>query len=145
MWQPSGGRVDGALQLGGSDNAVSAPIPLDPAAGPFSVFAWVQGGGPGQVILAQEERADWLMADASRGLLMTELKYDGRTGRALCSQAPNADGDWHRVGLTWDGSNRILYVDDIEVRDTQAGLPSSTSPEIGGGSSRAVAVSVRLD
>jgi hypothetical protein len=76
------------------------------------------------------------MADASRGLLMTELKYDGRTGRALCSQAPITDGDWHRVGLTWDGSNRILYADDIEVaRDTQAGLPSSTSAlYIGAGS-----------
>jgi hypothetical protein len=37
------------------------------------------------------------------------------------------DGAWHRVGLTWDGSNRILYVDDVEVaRDTQTSPPSST-------------------
>jgi hypothetical protein len=29
--------------------------------------------------------------------------------------------------LAWDGSNRILYVDDIEVaKDTQSGLAGST-------------------
>jgi hypothetical protein len=31
------------------------------------------------------------------------------------------DGDWHRIGLVWDGSYRTLYVDDIEVaKDAQA-------------------------
>jgi len=36
------------------------------------------------------------------------------------------DGNWHRVGLTWDGSNSILYVDDIElVKDTQAQFDDS--------------------
>jgi len=34
--------------------------------------------------------------------------------------------NWHRVGLTWDGSTRILYVDDVQVaKDTQAGLVGS--------------------
>ena len=33
------------------------------------------------------------------------------------------DDNWHRLGFTWDGENRVLYVDDIEVaRDTQPGL-----------------------
>ena len=36
------------------------------------------------------------------------------------------DGNWHRLGFLWDGSDRILYVDDVEVaRDTQTGLGSS--------------------
>jgi hypothetical protein len=31
--------------------------------------------------------------------------------------------NWHRVGFTWDGSRRRLYVDDVLVaEDTQAGL-----------------------
>ena len=35
----------------------------------------------------------------------------------------NTDDNWHRVGFVWDGSQRILYVDDVEVaRDTVAGL-----------------------
>jgi len=67
---------------------------------------------------------------------MTELRSESRFGRALRSQAPITDGDWHRVGLMWDGSNRILYVDDIEVaKDTQVSLPSSAGDlHIGAGS-----------
>ena len=30
------------------------------------------------------------------------------------------DGQWHRIGVVWDGKYRILYADDKEVaRDTQ--------------------------
>ncbi len=126
IWLPGGGMVDGALLFDGTDDCVSAPFTLDPSAQSFSTFAWVKGGAPGQVILSREDGADWLMADASQGSLITELKNAGRSGRALCSEALITDGDWHRVGLTWDGSNRILYVDDIEVAtDTQPDLPSS--------------------
>jgi len=48
------------------------------------------------------------------------------------------DGDWHRVGLSWDGSNRILYVDDVAVaEDTQSELASSESGlYIGAGKNR---------
>ena len=59
---------------------------------------------------------------------MTELRHVG--GRAeeppLLSQTLITDGAWHHVGFVWDGSDRILYVDDAEVaRDTQVGLGSS--------------------
>lgn len=58
---------------------------------------------------------------------MTELEESGRGGRTLVSQAIITDGHWHRVGLTWDGSNRILYVDDIEVaKRAQGGFAGST-------------------
>ena len=46
--------------------------------------------------------------------------------RPLLSQTIVTNGNWHRVGVTWDGKNRILYVDDVEVaRDTQASLAAS--------------------
>jgi subtilisin family serine protease len=122
-WQPTRGKLGGVLQLNGVDDYVSTAFVLDPAAGPFSVFAWVKGGAPGQVILAQDKGTDWLMAGAPDGGLATELKSSGRTGKALKSAASVTDGAWHRVGLVWDSSNRILYVDDIEVtRDTQTTL-----------------------
>ena len=127
LWQPEGGRTGGALLLDGVDDYITAAFVLDPAAGPFSVFAWVKGGVPGQVIVSQVNGADWLMASASDGGLTTELKSSGRTGKALKSTAHVTDDAWHRVGLSWDGSNRILYVDDTEVaKDTQANLPIST-------------------
>jgi len=126
LWQTDGGKVGGALQLTGAPNFIMTKLARDPAQGLLSVFAWVKGGGPGQVIQSQAGGANWLMAGAGTGALATDLKESGRQGKSLTSTTVITDGDWHRVGLSWDGTNRILYVDDIEVaRDTQANLAGS--------------------
>ena len=123
MWQPDGGRIGGALAFDGQDDRLSTPFVLEPSAGPFSAFAWIKGGGPGQVVLSQDKGANWLMASSPGGVLVTDLKSAGRMGKSLTSTTVITDGNWHRVGFVWDGSYRILYVDGIEVaRDTQAGL-----------------------
>jgi len=122
--RPNGGQIDGALEFDGIDDYVGIPFVLDPALGSFSVFAWIKGGVPGQVIISQTAGADWLSADPSQGNLMTELRnIGGRVDQPpLLSQTLITDGAWHRVGLVWDGFDRILYVDDVEVaRDTQEG------------------------
>jgi Tol biopolymer transport system component len=125
-WQPEDGIVDGALQLDGIDDYVSTPFVLNPADGKFSVFAWIKGGGAGQVVIAQENGLNWLRADTLEGNLMTELKGPGRGATELLSQTIVTDGNWHRIGLVWDGSNRTLYVDDIAVaEDTQTNLEAS--------------------
>ena len=138
-WQPAGGTTGGALQLDGVDDYVDAGYALSPSSGPFSAFAWVKGGAAGQVILSQAGGVNWLMAGTPDGALTTELREPGRKGKPLVSQAAVTDGNWHRVGLTWDGSNRVLYVDNAEVaRDTQAALASSTGNiTIGAGSTPA--------
>jgi len=57
---------------------------------------------------------------------MTKLKSSGRSGCPLLSQTNITDGNWHHIGLVWDGANRILYVDDVAVaEDTQANLEGS--------------------
>jgi N-acetylneuraminic acid mutarotase len=125
-WQPTGGKVGGALELDGIDDCVTIPFLLNPADGPFSVFAWVNGGAPGQVAIAQQGGVNWLMVDPATGALTTELQKGGRNSKALYSDAAIADGAWHRVGFTWDGSNRTLYVDGIVVaKDTQTGLANA--------------------
>lgn len=122
VWWPDAGAVNGALQFDGATFAVGDPV-LDPSGGPFSVLAWVQGGAPGQVFLSQEGGANWLMADATSGCLMTELSSGGRAKGPLLSDVTIVDGTWHRVGLTWDGATRRLYVDDgLVADDTQSGL-----------------------
>ena len=124
FWQPEGGQVGGALQLDGIDDTINTPFILDPADAVFSVFAWVRGGGPGQVILSQVDGENWLMLDA-QGSLKTTLK-GSRRDPDLGSTVAITDDAWHRVGFTWDGVNRVLYVDDSEVaRDTQTGLQGS--------------------
>ncbi|MHC4192294.1 MAG: LamG-like jellyroll fold domain-containing protein [Planctomycetota bacterium] len=129
VWQPEGGHVDGALQLDGIDDYLSTPFVLNPADGPFSVFAWIKGGAPGQVVISQIGGANWLLADPSEGKLRTSLLRSGEGRSApqpLISEFIITDGAWHRVGFVSDASDRILYVDDVEVaRDTQGGLGSS--------------------
>ncbi len=124
FWQPEGGQGGGALQLDGAGDYVQTPNVLNPADGAFSVFAWVQGGAPGQVILSQVDGENWLMLDA-QGSLKTTLK-GSRRDPDLASTAAITDDAWHRVGFTMDGKNRILYLDDSEVaRDSQTGLQGS--------------------
>jgi hypothetical protein len=127
LWQPTGGMVGGAIGLDGVDDCVISDFVLNPTEKPFSVFAWVKGGSQGQVILSQIGGSTWLSIDSSDGNLITEIKAVGRGGAStLRSEVNITDGSWHRIGLVWNGSNRILYVDDIEVaRDTKAGLEGS--------------------
>jgi hypothetical protein len=126
LWQPEGGMIGGALQFNGMPNFVMAEAVRDPSEGPLSVFAWVKDGAPGQVVISQQTGANWLMGDPATGALMTELKSGGRQGKALSSDVAITDGDWHRVGFTWDGTTRRLYVDDLLVaEDTDVGLAQS--------------------
>ena len=126
VWQPECGKVGGALAFDGVDDCVFAQHGLNPADGPFSVFAWVQGGAPGQVVISQFNRANWLRADPASGCLATELCASGRSGVPLQSTTEITDGSWHRIGFVWDGTYRVIYVDDIPVaEDTQTGLESS--------------------
>ncbi len=130
QWEPAGGNKDGAIRLEGSGDFINTPFVLNPASGPFSVFAWIKGGLPGQVIASQKNGANWLMADIVNGALGTDLKEPGMTGRSatppgppLISSISVTDGDWHRIGFVTDGGNRILYVDGVEVAgDIVAGL-----------------------
>ena len=57
---------------------------------------------------------------------MTELKGPGRSTVPMLSQTTITDGNWHRIGLVWDGSHRTLYVDEIAVaEDAQDNLAGS--------------------
>ena len=128
IWQPDGGQVNGAILLDGVDDyIITAPV-LNPSVGPFSVLAWIKGGAPGQAVLSQAGGANWLCTDSLEGNLMTELKASGRGSAELLSQTIITDGNWHRIGLVWDGSHRQLYVDGVAVaEDTQVNLEESAN------------------
>jgi hypothetical protein len=126
VWLPTEGMVGGALLLDGTNDYVATQAVRDPSEGPLSVFAWVQGGAPGQVIVAQITGVNWLTTDEATGALKTDLKQSGRQGKSLVSDTVITDDNWHRVGLMWDGTNRSLYVDDVLVAtDTQTELSGS--------------------
>ncbi len=128
VWCPDAGAVDGALELDGTTFATADAV-LDPAGGSFSVLAWVQGGAPGQVLIAQIDGADWLAIDADYGTLKTTLA-PAATRKAippLVSDITITDGNWHRIAFVWDGATRALYVDETRVaEDAQPSLAPCT-------------------
>jgi len=137
-WQPASGKIDGALLLDGIDDYISTDFVLDPADGAFSVFAWIKGGAPYQVIISQADilagrstkpGSIWLCVDPLDGKLMTYLGLASAgspipPAPPLVSESVITDGQWHHIGFVWDGSYRALYVDGIEIaRDTTAQNP----------------------
>lgn len=134
VWQPDDGKKNGALQFDGIDDYVETDFVLNPAEGAFSVFAWIQGGAPGQVILSQADGIGtgeiWLGADALDGNLTTGLRPPG--GRSptppMVSDFVITDGQWYHIGIVvTEPGVRNLYADGIRVAfDTQpVELPSS--------------------
>jgi carboxypeptidase D len=128
LWQPGGGQLNGAIQLDGVDDCVIIGSLPNPIEGPFSVLAWIKGGAPGQVVLSQIGVANWLLADPTEGNLMTELTSPGQSALPLISQTTIMDDNWHHIGLVWDGTHRMLYVDSVVVaEDTQNTLVNSNN------------------
>ena len=134
-WQPDSGQVAGALEFDGIDDYIETDYILSPADGKFSVFTWIKGGAAGQVIISQADGSGsgetWLGITASDGNLMTGL-VPPPVGRfrpePLESQSVVTDGQWHHVGLIWDGEYRILYVNCTEVaRDTDVQNPPKSA------------------
>lgn len=115
MWRPESGMVDGALEFDGVEDHTVTFVAASLREGPFSVFAWAKGATPGQVVIAQQGAADWLSTDPVDGCLMTEFGSSTEVQMPLFSDAVITDGDWHRIGLVWDGTKRILCVDEEEV------------------------------
>jgi hypothetical protein len=137
IWQPADGTIDGALQFDGINDYVSTDYTLNPVNGSFSVFAWIKGGAPGQVIVSQTDAtagrttipgSTWLGTDLSNGTLITTL-MELQHG-PLVSEFVVTDGKWHHVGLVYDldGLMRHLYVDGLEVAsDTNLVNPEASN------------------
>ena len=110
------------MQFDGISDYLSVPFILNPAETVFSVFAWIKGGVPRQVIISQENDVNWLMADTEQGSLradisnpITQTRQGTQGGVPLISPTVITDGNWHGIGFVWDGSTRILDVDDVVV------------------------------
>jgi N-acetylneuraminic acid mutarotase len=135
VWQPTGGKFAGALEFDGIDDYVNTPFVFNPGKGSFSVFAWIKGGSPGQVIISQTgDFGDTLIKINPSCKLMTELGgiYFGN----LESEIVVTDGQWHHVGFVYDmdSLHRLLYVDGVLVAEDAtivSGMPSDEGMYIG--------------
>jgi hypothetical protein len=111
------GLDDQKTPFDGIDDYVSTPFVLNPAETQFSISVWVNGGEPGQVIISQIDNMDLLSLEESNGSLVVEFIISGGRvlQRLLISDFIISDGLWHHVILTWDGTNRSLYVDGVLI------------------------------
>jgi hypothetical protein len=59
---------------------------------------------------------------------VTVLQSPGQSDGPLLSETIITDGQWHRIGLVWDGLRRMLYVDGVVVaEDMPEALEGSSS------------------
>ncbi|KPL21639.1 MAG: hypothetical protein AMJ75_09610 [Phycisphaerae bacterium SM1_79] len=149
VWEYEEGMIDGALLLDGIDDYVQTDFILNPVECSFSVFAWLKGGVPGQVIISQADvtidtpvgpstnpGSTWLGANLSDGRLITGL-MDTFFG-PLESESIITDGQWRHIGLVYDfiAMKRRLYIDGAEVvvdAGYAGGVQSSGGLYIGAG------------
>ncbi|MHC4558963.1 MAG: LamG-like jellyroll fold domain-containing protein [Planctomycetota bacterium] len=138
IWQPTSGKINGALAFDGEYDRVSTDFVLNPVGRSFSAFAWIKGGAPGQVIISQTDSSGsaWLCAEPSEGRLMTRLM--DVFFPPLESESVITDDQWHHIGLVYnlDVFHRHLYVDGVEVaKDTEiiGGVGSNGGLYIGAG------------
>jgi len=130
-WRPAAGWIAGAIQLDGIDDYLATPFLLNPAEQTFSAVAWIKGGAPGQVVIAQTDvnrtAKTWLAAEPVTGALMTGLREPGRGRKPLVSDYPITDGNWHCIAVVWDGLYRSLYADGALVIADSAELSGLTT------------------
>ena len=109
---------------------VEIPLDINPADGPFSIFAWVKGGNlEGSTIICQEDSSgvgkNWLQV--SGGVLSSELS----DGSSDIIEAYNIwdSNIWHHVGFVWNGSIRKLYCDGECVASDQISIGNLESSD----------------
>ena len=119
---------NGSMAFDGDNDYIEAPFVLNPADGPFSAFAWVQGGDPGTLIISQADGSgsgsSWLHISGDRKL-GSILNVPDNT--ILYSNISWDFSLWHHVGVVWDGQERHMYIDGVEVAVDTENIGNLTS------------------
>jgi len=117
----STGIEGGALQFDGVDDYVSLPDDLGYRDSGFSVFIWYKtlSTGSWEIMLGGNE---WEVSKSSVDTLLTKL-VPVSGGQIVNSNYGSsginlADGSWHLLGFTYDGSTMITYFEGIENATT---------------------------
>ena len=79
--------------------------------------------------MSQSSGHDWLVVDFN-GTIMTDLHGSGRGAKGLYSHTVIADGQLHRVALTWGEVKRKLYVDGVMVAEDEPTFPPDVSESL---------------
>lgn len=126
------GRTGYALDFDGVDDYVSTPFLVNPDEENLSAFLWVNlmtKDGSIQIILQQEGDSgrSWLYRDSDN-----LLSFFGGSWTTSSQAIFTNTGEWHHVGLTYNGSSLLLYVDGVQSgSSTVNGEPETSGMRIG--------------
>jgi concanavalin A-like lectin/glucanase superfamily protein len=120
--------VDGisgkALDFDGINDYVSTSLTQSLSSNAFSVFLWAKDIPNGNKYIISQAHifspftSDWLLGNPNHGLWFNDEKIDGNNQLS--------DGNWHHIGLIFDGIAAKLYIDGAQHNS------SITPPEVGG-------------
>ncbi len=138
-WQPSGGKIKGALLFDGEGDFVKvANEPRFDFAGQVTIAAWIkvnQLDKEWQAIVTKGDSAWRLQRNRNLGsleLACTGLKVPGNSPYGgLYGQKSVNDGQWHHVAGVYDGEKMYLYVDGaVDVSQTASGAISTNNEPV---------------
>lgn len=130
VWNPSGGQIDGALELDGVDDYVSLPQNAI-LTKEFTVSAWAnhygQGGGSDYANTIFVQRDDAVgnnrstvylgAGDGDGAYAQASIRSSSGSGQTLSSVGMN-NNEWHHYAITVDSEDFIFYIDGEEVDRT---------------------------
>ncbi|MEM7124821.1 MAG: LamG-like jellyroll fold domain-containing protein [Chloroflexota bacterium] len=122
----NGGEYNAAATFDGTNDYLTVPQVLDPAATHFTAAAWFQPGavGPGQLILLAQQTGTgtgrtWLGINP-QGRLFTFLG-----GSGLSSSTPVTVNEWHHAAVSYDGQTIRVYLDGQLVNSQDRTMEAS--------------------
>jgi len=138
VWQPTGGRVGGALRFDGVNDVVDLG-PVDVLGGSgltIAMWVWIDGfGTPDARFISkatgvQDDDHYWMLSTINDTGLRFRLKL-GSTTRVLMTGSNQVSvGQWVHIAATYDGSQMRIYNDGVEVASQAATGQIATNPGV---------------
>ncbi len=129
LWQPSGGKIGGALEFDGDGDYVNLGKASDyDLAGQISVTAWIKVSrlnNDWAAIVTKGDSAWRLQRDGDTNSLefaCSGLNVPGTDWSNVLGKVNVNDGQWHHAAGVYDGSKLYLYVDGkLDVSSNASG------------------------
>ncbi|KKU24383.1 MAG: hypothetical protein UX88_C0006G0018, partial [Candidatus Woesebacteria bacterium GW2011_GWC2_47_16] len=136
MWKDGAtGKFNSSLEFDGTDDRVS--IPTSVSLPKITVSAWIKTSTSTEQYITERSNSSYYFATGGAAAGKVCFYLAGASPSWLCSSNRVDDGSWHHVVGTYDGTNKIVYVDGKNVASIGG------SGDISSGGSNAINIGVR--
>ena len=117
VWQPAGGKIDGALDFDGSDDHVSGPTGIADFSGEFTVSMWAKLDSISMwdpLIGVTQDDGNYAFVLCLENGLKLYTKLNWGVDWTTTHSAPIETGVWYHFAVVLDaGSNSTVYVNGV--------------------------------